>query len=473
VGTVTQVIDGLTPALGATVLCVGQSSGVDNGLWVRGIAAWGRSPKLPAGAFASGVEVAVARGNLYSGTTWVCTNQQNSGADIVGTANLAFRQPLGATGPTGPTGATGPTGPTGATGPTGPTGATGPTGPTGATGPGLRAYSLFPTGGTAQWVKVGTFTAAQSGQTILLTLYVHAGYNAVLAQAAVYQVVFQTSNGGNLDPNGFAGNGYWYPLGPNNAIGPGQIKWKANAAGGSATAFDLYIHLPTFAEGSHYYVTVNPGASWTDVEAGGQTDPGAGSSTVQIPPCRLYLPQGSAYLEDVSLGTSDGAGTELLQACSGQLIERAGGGYGDFALSPTNLAASSSKAPRVQKVVQQYSITAPTSNTYTISTAIFGQAMPANRELYGVLIINQRVDATSTTGMAGMYLITAASDGSGNIASSFVYITPLGTVGPGAALPVVTVAATGAASFQLTINNGGFTGAMTGFYKLEFGWAGS
>lgn len=150
-----------------------------------------------------------------------------------------------------------------------------------------KTYAIYGTGATAQWVKIGTFGASQGagavGRTVRIVAYIHAGYNATNAQDSVYYLQFKTSSGVSVDANGFAGNGSWYAIGYNSAIPAGAIKWKGNAAGVSATSYDLFISLPQYTEGSHYSVTLSPDTTWTDVEAGGQSDPGAASSMVLIP----------------------------------------------------------------------------------------------------------------------------------------------------------------------------------------------
>lgn len=152
-----------------------------------------------------------------------------------------------------------------------------------------RNHSLVSTFGTAQWVRVGTFTAAQTGQTVRVVAYVHQGYNAQNAQDTTLYVTFKTSNGTG-DANGFAGNGSYYAIGENTWFETdGRVKWKANAAGGAATAFDLYLYLPTYADGSHYVATVSSAASWTEAGLSSQVDPGAASSTVLVAPRSMRL----------------------------------------------------------------------------------------------------------------------------------------------------------------------------------------
>src|ERR1700722_525959 len=105
----------------------------------------------------------------------------------------------------------------------------------------VAAYTLPSTSVSAQWALIGTFSAGQAGHTVMITAYIHAGYNASVSQARTYMITSNTSNGSSVDANGFAGDGSWYSVGYNNAIAPGDIKWVANAPGVSATAFSLYI----------------------------------------------------------------------------------------------------------------------------------------------------------------------------------------------------------------------------------------
>src|SRR5207249_11791377 len=142
-------------------------------------------------------------------------------------------------------------------------------------------------------------TAPQTGGTIRIVAYINTGYNATNSQDSTYTITFKTSNAVSVDSNGFAGNGSWYAIGFNNAIPSGNIKWKANAAGTSATSYDLYIYLPGNTRNSHYVVSLDATGTWTDVGALGQTDPGNASSTVLIPNPEFDLPYGN-----VGIGTA-------------------------------------------------------------------------------------------------------------------------------------------------------------------------
>jgi hypothetical protein len=146
-----------------------------------------------------------------------------------------------------------------------------------------QTFNIPNTLGTAQWYKIGTATMAQGGYVIKLTITAMAGYNATLNQDAIITIYFKTSNGASIDGNGFAGDSnYWVDI--SNSSGVYNVKWKANAAGTSATAYDLYVYFSSFTGQCSFY-TVEYDASnvtWTNVMGTGQTDPGTGSSTVCV-----------------------------------------------------------------------------------------------------------------------------------------------------------------------------------------------
>lgn len=196
----------------------------------------------------------------------------------------------------------------------------------------VATYTLPQTGGSAQWTLIGTYSAGQGGNTVMITAFIHAGYNASNSQDSTYTITFNTSNGSSVDANGFAGNGSWYNIGYNNAIAPGNIKWVANTAGVNANAFSLYIYLPAYSVNSQYIVSINPGTNWTNVGSTGQTDPGAGSSTVMIPPVGFNLPYGNVGIGTttpnalLSVQTGSEAPSTSGNASNGVLISTGSGG---------------------------------------------------------------------------------------------------------------------------------------------------
>jgi hypothetical protein len=160
-----------------------------------------------------------------------------------------------------------------------------------------QSYPVVNTSGTGQWVKLGTLTIPQSGYTAHIRAYIHSGYNALNSQDYYLDIFFKTSNASSVDANGFAGNSWYYTRGYTTSD-PSPI-WVGNAAGVSATAYDLYLSLPAFTNHSHYIVEIVEGVTWANVGTLGQTYPGTGSSTVCVSSLGFTLPIGN-----VGIGTS-------------------------------------------------------------------------------------------------------------------------------------------------------------------------
>lgn len=69
----------------------------------------------------------------------------------------------------------------------------------------------------------------------------------------------------------------------------GNIKFKANASGASASSYDLFLNFGAYTgDGSYYEVSTATG-SWSHSGATGQADPGAANGTVMIPPQEIAL----------------------------------------------------------------------------------------------------------------------------------------------------------------------------------------
>jgi len=146
-----------------------------------------------------------------------------------------------------------------------------------------QTFNIPNTLGSAQWYKIGTAAMAQGGYVIKVTITAMVGYNATLSQDAIITIYFKTSNNSSVDANGFAGDSnYWVDI--SNSSGVYNVKWKANAAGISATTYDLYVYFQNFSGQCSFY-TVEYDASnvtWTNTMLTGQTDPGAASSTICV-----------------------------------------------------------------------------------------------------------------------------------------------------------------------------------------------
>jgi hypothetical protein len=144
-----------------------------------------------------------------------------------------------------------------------------------------RTFALPNTLASATYVKLGTFTAAQNGQHCYIKVVASAGYNAQTAQHLEVNMHFLTSNGTSVDANGFAG---WLSYDVTNSSTFSVItKAVSNAAGVSATAYDLWVYLPAFTgNGSFYTVEINNSTStWAHAGTTG-ADPGAAANTRQI-----------------------------------------------------------------------------------------------------------------------------------------------------------------------------------------------
>lgn len=176
----------------------------------------------------------------------------------------------------------------------------------------LYAASAVAGNGTAQWVKFGTLTLAQSGQSALIKIIAGSGYSASNTTLSEIYIRFITSNGTAVDANGFAGaSNFWY-TGQDSSFSTGTIKWKANAAGVSATAFDLYVNMPQFPGGSPVYTVELSAGSWAESMALAQTDPGAASSSVAIPARNFYLNNLFTILDSGNVGINKAAPSQPL-----------------------------------------------------------------------------------------------------------------------------------------------------------------
>jgi hypothetical protein len=144
-----------------------------------------------------------------------------------------------------------------------------------------RTYGLPAVGGAASWIKLGTFTAAQQGNHCFIKVVTSVGYNATTAQQSEIYIHFLTSNGASVDANGFAGYTQFYI---NNSTGVSyNVKVVGNAAGVSATAYDIWIYQAGAynGNGSFYSVEINNSNTWTNISTTG-ADPGVASSTIQV-----------------------------------------------------------------------------------------------------------------------------------------------------------------------------------------------
>jgi hypothetical protein len=154
-----------------------------------------------------------------------------------------------------------------------------------------KTYSLPDVGGSASWMKLGTFTAAQGGKHLYIKVVTSNGYNANPAQMSEVEIHFKTSNGSSTDANGFAGDATFYIT--NGSTSPGHnVKIKGNASGTSATAFEIWFYQGGAYNGTSLYTVEIPGdasgLSWSHAGTTG-SDPGAASSTVHVASQRFVI----------------------------------------------------------------------------------------------------------------------------------------------------------------------------------------
>jgi hypothetical protein len=166
-----------------------------------------------------------------------------------------------------------------------------------------QIYSIPNTAATAQWVKLGTFNAVEQGQDVEVQLVSSNGYNALYSQDQISYIHFKTSNGSSVDGNGFGGDSWWYTTGPSTSA-PSAIKWVANTANGPVL-FTLYAYFGPYTGTDSFYAVSNPvGTNWTNYAVGGQTDPGAGSSTVLIATNQMFIGSNASFAGNVGIGTT-------------------------------------------------------------------------------------------------------------------------------------------------------------------------
>jgi len=172
---------------------------------------------------------------------------------------------------------------------------------------GSSTYELPNTGGSSQWIRLGTLTIPQHGNSAFIRVVSNSGYNASISQNYEVHIRFKTSNGGSVDGNGFAGDGSYYITGQNNQFFTNnRIKFKANASGVSATAYEVYMYFGSYTgNGSFYEVSTSDG-TWSHSGASA-SDPGSPSSTIMVPTQEFNVAAGNLVVNssgNVGIGTT-------------------------------------------------------------------------------------------------------------------------------------------------------------------------
>ena len=313
-------------------------------------------------------------------------------------------------------------------------------------------YSVGAVGGSAAWRNMGTFTAAQGGQSIFIKIVSNSGYNASIDQNYEVYLRFKTSNGSSTDANGFAADSSFYTTGPSGSLGGGNIKWVGNAAGTSATAYTLYVLFPQFTGNGSFYVAENSAGTWTN-SGTTATDPGAASSTVLIPP------------EQFRVGSTD-------------FVVNGGGGDAYFANSNVGIGTTSPGT--------LHGAAYGTTRLHVDGGTDRGQMIIEGDSFAGIVLsdngatANQRVFATSVDDTK--YTIKPLND-NGTSTAGGVAVTVLhnGNVGIGATSPTnklhiqgsqatvySSTDSSGQASAGTTINNTNTAGSTNNFSQLLF-----
>ena len=151
-------------------------------------------------------------------------------------------------------------------------------------------FTLPNVGAAASWIKLGTFTAPQSGSHVYIKVVTSVGYNADPVQQSEVHIHFKTSNGGSVNANGFAGESTFYVTNANGSLY--NVKVVGNAAGVSATAYDIFFFQAGAYNGDASFYTVELGNQYTCTWTNSSTtaaDPGVASSTIAIGSNRFLL----------------------------------------------------------------------------------------------------------------------------------------------------------------------------------------
>lgn len=335
-------------------------------------------------------------------------------------------------------------------------------------------YSLQATGASAQWIRVGTFTAPQTGQAVRIIANVHTGYNASNGQDCVIEITFKTSNGGSVDGNGFAGNSSYYTIGMNTLAAQGLVKWVANAAGVNATAFSLYMYMPAYIDGSHYSVNCNPGTTWTDAPAGGFGDPGVASSTVCIATHSFQLPQGVLKINDNSSVQALSSDCHTIQGYGNRLITQDRNAYGIYTICPRNYEQNDTYQPRKEKQWGGFSLTGPTaSKNLSFSRDLFGWYAKSSNMIVGKFLLACERGSNSSTGLAAEFLVVCPVDSDGTINYCAATLGQAnGAIQWGTEGPTLTTSNTDTAFALLFTNSQANSGEIINYYwEFEYGFA--
>lgn len=192
---------------------------------------------------------------------------------------------------------------------------------------GLLRQTFGDSGAATQWVKLGRWTAAQQGRNATIRLEGGNGFNAIFDQISAVEIHLRTSNAVSVDANGFCASAVYQVLGRNPIVT--AVKLVGNAAGCSATVYDVYVNAQTFTGvGSFFTVDADASTTWTTDAQFGVADPGSASSSVYIVTAETTLSNNFYVNGNVGVGTT--APTQALHVSGSVQIDGDiyGGKYG-------------------------------------------------------------------------------------------------------------------------------------------------
>jgi len=151
--------------------------------------------------------------------------------------------------------------------------------------------------GAANWLNVGTVTLPQGGFDAYIRFIAGSGFNANVDQLGYVELHIKTSNGRDLDANGFGFAATATAFGRSNFITIMRV--VPNGAGVSATAYTVFAYCGPYSGNSFYAVETTPGGSW----AAGNilASPGSGAYNV---PFEFWVNSTAIFNGNVGIGTA-------------------------------------------------------------------------------------------------------------------------------------------------------------------------
>jgi hypothetical protein len=122
-------------------------------------------------------------------------------------------------------------------------------------------YILPNTGGSANWIFLGTWSCGQSGQKLIIRQFMSVGYNANSAQDCMYDVYFKTSNGGSTQSGStgaFYGDGIVWRTGPASSIQ--NLRVVQNNTG----SYAVYAYCSNYSGDNSVYEVITSNGTWTN-----------------------------------------------------------------------------------------------------------------------------------------------------------------------------------------------------------------